>query len=102
MPFLERAKSIQVINVGSGRREAEESLAAIGEHLAHHGLNAITQAIVTDGTDVANVILSHAADMSADLIVMGGFGHSRLREFILGGVTRGILDTMTVPVLMSH
>jgi nucleotide-binding universal stress UspA family protein len=47
-------------------------------------------------------LLSHAADTSADLIVMGAYGHSRLREFILGGVTRGILSAMTVPTLMSH
>jgi nucleotide-binding universal stress UspA family protein len=52
--------------------------------------------------DVTSVILSHAADCSANLIVMGGYGHSRLREFILGGITRGILSSMTVPVFMSH
>jgi nucleotide-binding universal stress UspA family protein len=46
--------------------------------------------------------LSYAADCAADLIVMGGYGHSRLREFILGGATRGILQSMTVPVLMAH
>jgi nucleotide-binding universal stress UspA family protein len=50
----------------------------------------------------ADVLLSHAADTSADLLVLGGYGHSRLREFVLGGVTRSILDTMTVPTLMSH
>ena len=58
--------------------------------------------IVATDTDVANTILSHAADSSADFIVMGGYGHSRLREFILGGATRGILKSMTVPALMSH
>jgi nucleotide-binding universal stress UspA family protein len=46
--------------------------------------------------------LSHAADVSADLLVMGGYGHSRLREFILGGVTRTVLKAMTLPALMSH
>jgi len=51
---------------------------------------------------VTSTILSYAADSSADMIVMGGYGHSRLREFILGGTTRGIFETMTVPVLMSH
>lgn len=102
MPLLERAKSIEVINVGDGGREAQESLAAVGRHLARHNLTASTKALAADGSDVANVILSHAADLSADLIVMGGYGHSRLREFVLGGVTHGILDTMTVPVLMSH
>jgi nucleotide-binding universal stress UspA family protein len=51
---------------------------------------------------VASVILSHAADTGADMLVMGGYGHSRLREFILGGATRTILASMTVPTLMSH
>ncbi|MGB9057392.1 MAG: universal stress protein, partial [Pseudolabrys sp.] len=45
---------------------------------------------------------SYAADSTTDVIVMGGYGHSRLREFFLGGVTRGLLEQMTVPVLMSH
>ena len=48
------------------------------------------------------MILSHASDSSTDLIVMGGYGHSRLREFILGGATRGIIENMTVPTLMAH
>jgi nucleotide-binding universal stress UspA family protein len=52
--------------------------------------------------DVADMLLSHAADEGVDFIVMGGYGHSRLREFVLGGVTRSMLRTMTVPVLMSH
>jgi nucleotide-binding universal stress UspA family protein len=52
--------------------------------------------------DIASIILSRAADNGADLIVMGGYGHSRLREFVLGGATRGILSSMTLPVLMSH
>ena len=52
--------------------------------------------------DVSNTILSYAADAGADLIVMGGYGHSRLREFILGGTTRGMLASMTKPTLMSH
>jgi nucleotide-binding universal stress UspA family protein len=59
-------------------------------------------AISAGDVDVANVILSDAADRDADFIVMGGYGHSRLREFVLGGATRGILSSMTVPTLMSH
>lgn len=58
--------------------------------------------MVAPDSDVANVIRSQAADNATDLMVMGGFGHSRFREFVLGGATRGILGAMTVPVLMSH
>jgi nucleotide-binding universal stress UspA family protein len=76
--------------------------AEIAHHLARHGAKVAVKSIVTSETDVANTILSHAADSSADFLVMGGYGHSRLREFILGGVTREILSSMTVPTLMSH
>ena len=60
------------------------------------------KSIVAPDVDVPNTILSHAADSGADFIVMGGYGHSRLREFVLGGATRGMLASMTAPVLMSH
>ena len=67
-----------------------------------HGFEVQVKRLVTGGSDVANTILSYAADVSADFIVMGGYGHSRLREFILGGATRGVLSSMTIPTLMSH
>jgi nucleotide-binding universal stress UspA family protein len=70
--------------------------------IARHGAKVELKRIVTAETDVTSTILSHAADNSADFLVMGGYGHSRLREFILGGVTRGILGSMTIPALMSH
>lgn len=50
----------------------------------------------------ADILLNRTSDLSADMIVMGGYGHSRLRKLVLGGVTRDILHQMTVPVLMSH
>ena len=65
------------------------------------GLDVELDRIVTS-VDVPNALLSNAADRSIDFMVMGGYGHSRLREFILGGATRGILSSMTIPVLMSH
>ena len=65
-------------------------------------MNVELRRINAGDVDVANVILSDVADRDADLIVMGGYGHSRLREFVLGGATRGVLASMTVPTLMSH
>jgi nucleotide-binding universal stress UspA family protein len=103
LPLLKRAKTIDVVIVASERPKSDEIPGAdIGQHLARHGLKIEVKRIVATDTDVANTILSHAADSSADFIVMGGYGHSRLREFILGGATRGILSSMTVPTLMSH
>ena len=60
------------------------------------------QRVESRDVDVANTILSHIADRSSDLLVMGAYGHSRLRELVLGGVTRTILHDMTVPVFMAH
>jgi nucleotide-binding universal stress UspA family protein len=103
MPFLVRAAAIDVVIVASGREKSDEIPGVdMGEHLARHALKVEVKRIVSTDMDVPNVILSYAADSGADLIVMGGFGHSRLREFVLGGATRGILASMTVPALMSH
>jgi nucleotide-binding universal stress UspA family protein len=103
MPFLTRAESIEVLIVSGERGKSDEIPGAdIAHHLARHDLKVDAKRIVATESDVANTILSYVADAGADLIVMGGYGHSRLREFILGGVTRGILQAMTVPTLMSH
>ncbi len=103
MPFLTRSKAIDVVVVATERPKSDELPGAdIAHHLARHDLEVDLKRIVAGGTDVAGTILSYAADSGADFIVMGGYGHSRLREFILGGATRGILSAMTVPTLMSH
>jgi nucleotide-binding universal stress UspA family protein len=103
MPFLEKAKQIEVVVIGNKPPKSDEvSGADLGQHLARHGVKVDVKRITSPDIDVASTVLSYAADYSADLIVMGGYGHSRLREFVLGGVTRAILESMTVPVLMSH
>ena len=103
MPFLRRAKAVEVVVVAGEAGKSDELPGAdIAQHLARHGLTIEVKRIVSGGIDVANTVLSYAADSAVDFIVMGGYGHSRLREFILGGATRGILTSMTVPVLMSH
>lgn len=103
MPFLEKAKQIEVVLVAGNPAKSDEIPGAdLGQHLARHGLKINVKRLVAPDIDVTSAVLSYAADSSADMIVMGGYGHSRLREFVLGGVTRGILATMTVPTLMSH
>jgi nucleotide-binding universal stress UspA family protein len=103
LPLLVKAKAIDVVIVASERPKSDEIAGAdIGQHLARYGLRVEVKRIVATDTDVADTLLSHAADTAADFMVMGGYGHSRLREFVLGGVTRGILSSMTIPVLMSH
>jgi nucleotide-binding universal stress UspA family protein len=103
LPFLIRAKKVQIVTVASSEDKADELPGTdLGEHLVRHGLNVEVKPLVAAHIDISNAILSYAADCGADFIVMGGYGHSRLREFVLGGATRGILQSMTVPVLMAH
>jgi nucleotide-binding universal stress UspA family protein len=103
LPLLIRAKKVQIVTVTSSEGEVDELPGTdLGEHLARHGLNVEVKRLVAANVDISNVILSYAADCGADFMVMGGYGHSRLREFVLGGATRGILQSMTVPVLMAH
>lgn len=105
LPFLRKAETVEILVVVSERAKhskREIHGAEIARHLEHHGITAEVKTISESRIDVTDSILSHAADCSADMIVMGGYGHSRLREFVLGGATRGILSTMTVPVFMSH
>ena len=76
--------------------------ADMAHHLARHGIAAEAAHTVAEDIAIGDLILSRAADMGADLIVMGGYGHSRAREFVLGGATRALLGHMTIPVLFSH
>jgi nucleotide-binding universal stress UspA family protein len=103
MPFLERAKAVDIVMIAEERKDDETAAGAkLSEHLVRHGVKANAKHMAKGDIAIEDVILSYAADSGADFLVMGGYGHSRLREFILGGVTRGILASMTVPVLMSH
>lgn len=101
LPLLRHAKEVMVVNVNP---RGDEPLpgADIARHLARHGLKVTTEAIPARDISVGDAILSRIADQGVDMLVMGGYGHSRLRETIIGGVTRKILEHMTVPVLFSH
>jgi nucleotide-binding universal stress UspA family protein len=102
MPLLKRASQIDVVTVDSKERRNSLRGAQIAEHLARHQFKVELMPLIAPHSDVTNVLLSQAAGSDTDLIVMGGYGHTRIREFILGGATKGMLGSMTVPVLMSH
>lgn len=105
LPFLERARHVSVIAVNpteAGEVHGDIPSADICLHLARHGINAEAQHVFADDVDVADMLLSRAADQAIDLFVMGAYGHARWRELVLGGVTRHLLAHMTMPVLMSH
>jgi nucleotide-binding universal stress UspA family protein len=101
LPLLARTRSVEVVSVEDPRRPRSADPEAFARHLEAHGVRARGRRLADVG-DVPDTLLSHAADSGADFLVMGGYGHSRMREFILGGATRGMLQTMTVPVVMMH
>ena len=106
LPLLERAESVRVISInphdtpswGHGAIPGAD----ISLHLARHGVRAEIESINAGDVRVDDALLSRAFDEGADLIVMGGYGHSRLGEFVLGGATRHILRQITIPIFMSH
>jgi len=103
IPLLRLASSVHVMAVNPRRGEHGSVPGAdIGLYLARHGVRVEVKSDQGAEIDVGNELLSRAADLDADLIVMGGYGHSRLKEWVLGGATRTVLESMTAPVLMSH
>jgi nucleotide-binding universal stress UspA family protein len=106
LPLIEPNAKVTVLTVERGKSgvEPEEMPGAdLAEHLARHGLHASAARTATDGSIAdADALLSYASDLGSDLLVVGGYGHSRARELVLGGVSRGLLQHMTVPLLISH
>jgi nucleotide-binding universal stress UspA family protein len=104
MPLLREAEQIWVMSINA-EDEADGHpgpAEALVRHLAEHGIKAEPQALRSDNISPADLLLSRITDLGADSLVMGCYGHSRLREFVLGGMTRDVLRHMTVPVLLSH
>ena len=104
LPALRRAARVTLVSLRHPRDEDDAQqllLPEITHYLLRHGVQAGTEMQVT-GIDIADALLSRLCDLGADLLVMGGYSHSRLRERVLGGVTRQILAQMTVPVLLAH
>jgi nucleotide-binding universal stress UspA family protein len=105
VPILKHSDSVHVTCIDaqdSPDQPGSLQGAELATTLARHGIKTTAEALTRSGQDAGEVLLSHASDLGADLIVMGAYGRSRFREFILGGATRTILQSMTVPVLMSH
>ncbi|SFM62765.1 universal stress protein [Variovorax sp. OV329] len=105
LPALAHAQKVTLIHCRPARTAAEPglqlTLPEVLTYLRRHGVPAEAEDAVGN-RGVADTLLSHVADLDVDLLVMGGYGHSRLRELVLGGTTRSILRQMTVPVLMAH
>lgn len=106
LPLLKRAKTVEVVVFNPASRSeiyGEEPGADVALYLARHNVKVdVMQQEVSSEVNVGNALLSLAGNLGSDLLVMGCYGHSRFRETLLGGATRSILESMTIPVLMAH
>lgn len=105
LPVLERARRVTVLAVNPAHwssQHGEEAGADIALHLSRHDVDVGVRQLETGDLGPAATLLAQISDEFNDLLVMGGYGHSRMREIVLGGATRHVLEQMTVPVLMSH
>ena len=103
LPFLQKAKKVHVLTVSNDKDfDMKQSASELSKNLARHGVDTVLDVVDRAGRDIGNVIASYARSCDADLLVMGAYGHSRLRELVLGGATRSILSAPELPVLMSH
>ncbi|MTI15838.1 universal stress protein [Rhodobacteraceae bacterium RKSG542] len=102
LPVLKMVDEVSVLIINEYEIDDREPGAAVATYLARHDLEVSVDIINHPQVSISNTILNYISDNGADLLVMGGYGHSRMREMLLGGATREILANMTVPVLMTH
>jgi nucleotide-binding universal stress UspA family protein len=103
LPALARAKAVRIVVVTDEKPQAHEGIAKdLVRHLAAHGVEAGVDHWPAAGRRIGPAIADYVAGQGADLLVMGGFGHARLKEFVLGGATAGVLEAPPCPVLMAH
>lgn len=102
MPLLEQAQAITIITINAANVPADATAAHLVRYLAPLKVPTEIDSLKSEKANIQSSILSLAADESLNLLVMGGYGHSRLKETVFGGVTRDMLESMTVPTLMSH
>lgn len=102
LPLMPLAEKITIVIVDNGHQYAGEPGADVALYLSRHELNVSIDHVPAPSGDVSAALLNYISDNGVDIAVMGGYGHSRFREFIVGGATRGMLESMTIPVVMAH
>jgi nucleotide-binding universal stress UspA family protein len=103
MPILEKAKRVCVLTVTKEKAiDTRRSGAELAKHLARHGIDVVLDEVDAKGRGIGDVFEAHVTYRNADLLVMGAYGHSRLREFVLGGATKSMLTRPPAPIFLSH
>ncbi len=103
LPILEKAKRVFVVTIINEKLiDTKRSGAELAKHLARHGINVVLDVIDAAGRNIGDVIESSVTSRNGDVLVMGAYGHSRIREFILGGATKSMLTRPPLPIFLSH
>ena len=103
IPILEKAREVRIVTVTNEKvLDSKHSAEELAKNLSRHGIDVVLDKLDAAGRPIGKVLERHAASCSADLLVMGAYGHSRFREFILGGATRSLLSKPPIPILFSH
>jgi nucleotide-binding universal stress UspA family protein len=103
IPVLEKAKRVRIVTVTNEKViDTQHSSEELAKNLARHGIDVILDRVDATGRAIGDVLTREVASCNADLLVMGAYGHSRFREFILGGATRSMLSMPPLPILFSH
>ncbi|CUU17727.1 Universal stress protein UspA CDS [Bradyrhizobium sp.] len=103
IPILEKARKVYILTVTNEKAlPSRRSSSELAKNLSRHGIDVIVEEADAAGRAIGDVLGTQIVSLRADLLVMGAYGHSRLREFILGGATRSILTKPPIPVLFSH
>ena len=103
LPILEKAKRVFILTVTNEKViDTKRSGAELAKYLARHGVNVVLDVIDAAGRSIGDTIEAHVGSRNGDLLVMGAYGHSRIREFVLGGATKSMLARPPVPIFLSH
>lgn len=103
IPILEKAREVRIVTVTNEKViDSKHSAEELAKNLSRHGIDVVLDKVDAAGRPIGQVLETHAASCSADILVMGAYGHSRFREFILGGATKSLLSKPPIPILFSH
>ena len=103
LPLLEKAKNVRVVTIVDEKHmDTKHSAEELSKNLARHGIDIVLDKVEAKGKPIGSVLESYTLSHGVDLLVMGAYGHSRLRQFILGGATKSLLSKPPLPILFSH
>jgi nucleotide-binding universal stress UspA family protein len=103
LPLLQRAKAVRIVTVTHEKKiDSSRSGTELARHLAYHGVEVVLEEEDASGRTIGQSLESYASSRNLDLLVMGAYGHSRIRDFVLGGATKSVLARPILPVLLSH